>query len=290
MKLLFCNLVFCLFASPLIAPLSVFAKSKTPQGFGEIQVSKLSELSNREIAAEAKVAFDISLTQEAWNQCLPVDSIPFPKELSEETQARIFKSQELEDLTKCKPDDCAFEFLPLERKKLAQINEAEAAKEAYWQFYKDRKLMRTGMTQSNFSHLLRSRDEAFSICKSEEFNELIDKRPLRGFEFRLQVDDHDSRARPTTRLLQSYRFTNQRQKEICYGEVLIFADHYDLDRIELWSLKPGLITLQVRHRLDFLHSWLRRLRKPELRKALQERAESEMGELLGCLAKASSEP
>lgn len=265
------------------SPVSGKAPSSS-RDFGEIHVQSIGEKSNREVSAQATLPFHRTITQDQWRACVPTDSIAFPHELPKDLQDIVFRKNELQDLMKCDRDSCAFNFLPKEIEDLEKAEGEDQHKTLYWQFYKDRKNLKTPITKKNESHLIRSKDKAFDVCQAKPLAELLDSRPQSQFDWRLEVAVTDSRARPTTRLLQSTRFINESEKELCYAEALIFADHYDLDRIEVWSLKPGLITLQARHRLDFLHSWLRRLRKPELRKMIEDWAGDKLKRVQACLA------
>jgi|GEM_PF-6842958 len=255
--------------------------------FSGPQVKKIDELNEREIAMEADLDFTGHIPKKKWMQCVPRESHPFPKKLSEEQKKDIFTKKEVKDLNKCSRKDCAFNFLPYEVDYLQKLKPDER-KKAYFKFYEDRVRGLTPMDPTKKDLMIRSKDHPFDFCLSPKLNKLLDDRPVSSLPFRLSHVHYDSRMRPTTRLLQG-EYYQTKKGELCYAEALIFSDHYDIDRVELFGLmqnkSEGSIRLVIRHRIDFLNSWFRRLEKGSLRSALIDVGQKEMNGLRACLSK-----
>lgn len=256
--------------------------------FAEVRVEKIDELSPREIAVKASLDIKSDVSFEKFKSCIPRESFVFPESLSEELEKKIFLESELEDLMNCSTEKCAFNFLPYELEFLSKLKSAEKRKAAYFNFFKNRTRGLTPMNPRNDDLLIRSKDKAFDFCEGKELNELLDKRPLKDTAYRMSQVRYDTRMRPTTRLLQG-EFFKTAKNNFCFAEAFIFSDHYDADRVELWQLSksPNTTTsnlqLQIRHRIDFLHTWFRRLQKGGLRDKLAEVAQSQLMEASECL-------
>jgi len=256
-----------------------------------IEMQKIEELNEREIAAAA--SFQIK-SPKSWNElknCLAVDSQKFPNKLSPELEQKIFTKKELADLMMCGPKDCAFNFLPYELELLEKFKTENQRKEAYFKFFQNRINGLTPMDPTKADLIIRSSENSFPICNSPILDKFLSKRPQGKTDFRLSQVKYDDRMRPTTRLLQSLAFMKS-PSQYCYAEALIFSDHYDAERIELWSINKQVdtyeITLMIRNRIDFLNSWFRRLQKASLRKALEKLVQEQSQNTLQCITAGNS--
>lgn len=251
-------------------------------------MEKIDELNPREIAVKGSIDIKAEVSFEKFKSCIPRESFAFPESLGQELEKRIFLESELEDLMSCSTEKCAFNFLPYELEFLSKLKSPEKRKAAYFNFFKNRTRGLTPMNPRNDDLLIRSKDNAFDFCEGKELVELLDKRPLKNVAYRMSQVRYDTRMRPTTRLLQGQYFTAT-QNNFCFAEAFIFSDHYDADRIEVWQLaknsgtKTSSLKLQIRHRIDFLHTWFRRLQKGGLRDKLAEVSKSQLIEASECL-------
>lgn len=248
----------------------------------EPEVKTISELHVQEIAIEGSFLLK-EKTGSSFTSCIPQESKVFTGEFPEEIQKSIFRPSELNALMKCSHHNCAFNFLFPELQSLEALKTEEERKKAYLQFFKNRMIGKTVPFAPQTTLWIRSQEKAFSFCDSSEFSKLLDERPLKKYPYRFQHAQYQSRMRPTTRLTQGLFFENN----TCYAEVLIFSDHYDGERVEIWQAKSvpeGLkIRVQIRHRLDFLTSWFRRLNKSSLRDALKEQIKKQLDQVKNCL-------
>jgi len=256
-----------------------------------VELQKIEELNEREIATAA--SFEIT-SKKSWDEvkkCLAVDSQSFPEKLSPDLEQKIFVKKELADLMKCNSRDCAFNFLPYELEYLEKLKTEEQRKEAYFKFFQNRIKGLTPMDPTKADLIIRSSKESFPECQSPILDKFLSQRPLGKADFRLSLVKYDDRMRPTTRLLQSMSFMKS-PNQYCYAEALIFSDHYDAERIELWSVSKRAdvyeISLKIRDRIDFLNSWFRRLQKGSLRKALEKLVQEQSQNMLRCIVAGNS--
>jgi hypothetical protein len=261
----------------------------------EVSLSKVSmkntqEWHDHEIAAAGEIEIGSTFTQAELSACATQESIPFTKQLPKKWTEAIFQKSELSDLEECKPGSCAFNFLPYEIQFLSKLPSTGEKKNAFLQFYKDRVQGKTPVDPRRSWMFIRSKDQKFSFCSSKPLHKLLDQRPIKTKDFRLAFANYDSRMRPTLRLLQSAEYASEDGWK-CYAEALIFSDHYDGERVDLWGLqtKDGKSTLrlEIRNRMDFLHSWWRRLKKGSLRDRIKSVVAAQLEAAGNCLKERS---
>ena len=255
-----------------------------------IKVDRLNELHDQEIASSAEIVLPFSPTHKDFLSCVPRESIAYPKALPTDWFDKIFTQDEMFDLMKCSDSSCAFNFTPLELKQFESLKTPGERQTLFLKFYDDRVKGLMGIDPRKSAIFIRSKDNAFSECgTAPELSKLLNQRPIRDFDWRLSVSKYSKNMRPTTRLLQGVSY--QQDGSFCYGEALVFSNHYDVDRVEVWSLTRGTgwprLKLQLRHRIDLLNSWARRLSKEKFRKEADEVVESDLTEAFKCLEEAS---
>lgn len=249
----------------------------------EAQVKSLQVLHEQEIAVIAESNQSIPNASKNWKACIPQESQKFPDTLSKELSEKIFSPKEFKDLKACKPGACKHNFLPYEIELLAKINDENKLKEQFFRFYQNRVSGLTPIDPRNQNLKFSTVKDLAPFCIIEDLNQLIQKRPLAHAEYRLSHVQYDTRMRPTTRLVQAITFKTK-DGWTCHAEALIFSNHYDLDRIEIWGLDPNAkLHLVIRHRIDLLNSWWRRLQKSKLQDALELAASRQMKSALQCL-------
>lgn len=188
----------------------------------------------------------------------------------------------------CRPDRCAYNFLPHEVEALSRLKNAEDRKRAYWEFFKNRVSRKTGLQENRTRFHIKSAHNLIEDCQSPGLASVLDNRMTKDTQFRLTHVQYQSQMRPTTRLLQSGYFQTP-EKTYCFAEALIFSDHYDDDRVEVWSLKKteagSTLKVQVRHRIDILNTWVRRIQAKEgLAQELDKVLERQIRDAASCLA------
>lgn len=251
----------------------------------------LNELVDREIAAGSKIEIDLPAETADFSQrfrkCVPIESKVFDGQWSESLDARIFTQRELSDLMKCSAKSCAHNFLPGEIDQLTQAKTEAEKIQLFKQFYKNRYLRQASVSPERAQFLIRAKDRPFDICQSSRFNQLLDQRPKIDWPMRLSLAQYGHRMRPTTRLLQGDFYTSD-SGDLCFADAFVYSNHYDLDRVEVWrwrqsSPSRGALELQVRHRIDLLNTWYRRLNKGTLRDELRQIVENHVRQAASCL-------
>jgi hypothetical protein len=255
-------------------------------------VFSLDELMDREIAAGSKMELEIHLDpqklSERFKQCIPIESQIFDGQWNESLDSRIFTAKELSDLMNCNPKSCAHNFLPQEIDLLTKAQTEGEKIQLFKQFYKNRYLRQASVSPDRAKFLIRTKDRPFQVCQSSRFNQLLDERPNVSWPMRLSLAHYDQRMRPTTRLLLGDFYTSD-TGDLCFADAFVYSNHYDLDRIEVWRWKQssqsmGTLELQVRHRIDLLNTWYRRLSKGTLREELRQIVENHVRQAASCLS------
>ncbi len=278
----------------VITSLFVFFGLSTISTYSQkIEFKPVAELHEQEIAAQATATLSQKISDAAFLICTPRESFPFPKSWSSELKENVFAREALSDLMKCSPKKCAFNFLRPELEVLERLEKPEDFKNQFIQFYQDRVDGKTGLDTGRTPYFFRTGSTAEDFCPSPSLKTLIDNRPVKGFPFRLSLVRYNPRMRQTTRLLQGTSYPlGKNQSGVCYAEALLFSDHYDLDRLEVWKLERmdqgTRVSVQVRHRIDLLNSWFRRLNKGALKDELKDLLEGQMKETLACLQNQSA--
>jgi len=260
-----------------------------------VELTRLVDLDPQEVAVKGEISISQSVTKEKFRSCVPRESIAFPSTLPANLSSKIFEKKELSDWLQCSPTKCAFNFRPQELKELENAKTEESRKNKFFEFYKNRVDGKTpALDTSNVTLLIRSKSDPFEDCASSpEFKKLLDERPVKGWNYRFSVVKYRDNMRPTARLLQGV-FSEPKPKTFCYTEALLFSDHYDSDRIEVWSLlqsdtpsesSPSKLRLQIRHRVDLLNTWVRRINKPAFVNPLNETIDAQLVEAAACLNK-----
>jgi hypothetical protein len=251
-----------------------------------IKISGLSELNEKEVGATAELEIDHAMTDDDFKACVPRDSIAYPKTFSDDLQSEIFTKEEARGLDECAPNDCKFNFLSPEALALKNAKDLDAKKALFKKFYDERTQGLKGVDPNRGNQFLRSKDKPFEgPCVGSDLDKLLNARPVRTMPFRLSIVKYEKRMRPTTRLLQGIYWN--RNNAYCYGDALVFSDHYDIDRVQLWSAVKTdtgrILQLQFRSRIDLLNSWARRLNKEKFRREAKQIAFSEMDMVEACL-------
>ncbi|MBN8556005.1 MAG: hypothetical protein J0L93_11210 [Deltaproteobacteria bacterium] len=257
----------------------------------EISIERMRENHDQEIATRGSFVWDGIVAEKTLKACIPQESIPFPQTLPKEWEAKIFDESPMEALMKCTRRDCAFNFSPKELAQLEKAKSPDERKKLYWEFYKRRVAHKEKTDDESARLFIRSKDKAFADCDGAEFHKLLDQRPVANPTYRLSHIQYNPRMRPTTRLLQGEWFSAN--GNLCYAESLLFSDHYDAERIEVWSVKTDpnkskpktKIQLQIRHRVDLLNTWLRRLNKEGVRVELDDLIKSQLEQVGECFKK-----
>ncbi len=257
-----------------------------------IEVQQLKELHDQEVGAIATVKLDFNPTEKEFRACVPQESKVFPKDLNGDWDTKIFTKTEMEDLMKCKVGDCAFNFSNTDLQELQKAKLPEERKMMFYKFLDERVKGIKGADPTRSALFLRSRDRAFEDCGSDDFSSLLNERPVRGLPFRMSVVKYSKKMRPTTRLLQGAYWKGE-NGGFCYGEALVFSTHYDTDRVEVWNLQSPdaathILKLQIRHRIDLLNTWVRRLSKEKFRTEVREIAFMQTRDVVNCLQKAKN--
>lgn len=246
---------------------------------------EISPLVDREIAVLVEVDLKAAPKKD-FSSCVPRESISFPKVLTTSLSEKIFTKKELSDFKACKPDSCKHNFLDQEIEWLIKsgLKSDEDYKNKFFSFYKNRVERKTPILLQESRWKISSAVKPISFCEGAQADSILNQRPLPKANFRLSVVQYDSKMRPTTRLLQGIFFQDSKNKSLCFIESLLFSNHYDLDRIEAWELNSkNELRLLVRHRIDLLSTWFRRLQKPRLQKSLEKAALSEVLAAKNCL-------
>jgi hypothetical protein len=269
----------------LLTMLSFQLPSDEEMSKSPIRVSQLSELHDQEVGAMAELSLDFAPSEKDFYACTPKSSIPFPPRFDELISQQIFTDEETHALMDCSPKDCKFNLLPQELIILDSLEDLGARKAALYRFYEERILGLKGIDPGRGALFIRSRDHGFEDCEGSELQKLLNERPIKGGEFRLQIVRYEKKMRPTARLNQ--RLFWKRNEVLCAAEALIFSDHYDVDWVQVWSLQKKdarhLLKVQLRNRIDLLTTWVRRLNKDKFRKRALQIAFQEISEVQACL-------
>jgi len=256
-----------------------------PQSQDAPRLVEISPLVDREIAVLVEV--DLKTTpKKAFSSCVPRESLLFPKGLTTKLSEKIFTKKELSDFKACKPGSCKHNFLDEEIEQLikSEPKSDEDYKNSFFTFYENRVKQKTPILLQESRWKISSDAKPISFCEGAQADAILNQRPTPKANFRLSVVQYDPKMRPTTRLLQGIFFQDSKNKSACFIESLLFSNHYDLDRIEAWELNSeNKLKLLVRHRIDLLSTWFRRLQKPTLQKSLEKAALSEVLEAKNCL-------
>jgi len=247
------------------------------------EIQGIKELRDEEIAAHGILDLGQSFSEANFKSCIPQESIPYPKVWPQELQDKVFAGEAMGDLMKCRPKRCAFNFLNSELETYQDLKSEEERQAKFIEFYANRVSGKTGIDEARSRMFIRGKDKAFSICSSPEMDRLLDSRPLKAEAYRLSHIRYNPRMRQTTRIVQGLFFKNKSEPGFCYAEAMTFSDHYDLDRVETWRLSGNILELQVRHRIDLLNTWFRRLNKGSLRKELDGLVRSQLNLAAECL-------
>jgi hypothetical protein len=255
----------------------------------KITVDRMNQAEDREIASKAEAELSQNFSTAKFDACVPRESVAWTEALSPDLKNRIFAKEPMKALMNCRPGDCAFNFLPVEVEKLAASKTPEEKQRLYWEFYKNRVARKTGLQENRVRFHIKSKDHLIEDCESPGLASVLDERMAKDAHFRITQIQYQSQMRPTTRLLQS-RYFQTPSKTNCYAEALIFSDHYDDDRVEVWSLKKSdkgsILKVQVRHRIDILNTWYRRAQAKEgLAQELDKLLERQLKEAAACLLK-----
>jgi hypothetical protein len=250
----------------------------------DIRTGNLGSLHDHELAAYGEIRGLEGLTPEKFRQCSPQESIPFPKEIPADWLESIFIPREMRDLKSCKPDSCAFNFTPEEREQIGKLSSNEEIQQKFFEFYQAR-VAKPGELHPLIQRFkITDAKASFSeACQSPELKTLITERPLKNWPFRFSSVRYESQMRPTTRLTQGKHFkANQTH---CFAEALIFSNHYDAELIKVWAFDPSTtsVRVEIRHRIDFLSTWFRRLQKPKLQAALERVLGEELAAFQACV-------
>ena len=246
---------------------------------------EISPLVDREIAVLVEV--DLKTTpKKAFSSCVPRESILFPKALAASLSEKIFTKKELSDFKACKPGSCKHNFLDKEIELFikSDTRSDEDYKDKFFLFYENRVKQKTPILLQDSNWKISSAAKPLTFCEGAQADAILNQRPAPKANFRLSVVQYDPKMRPTTRLLQGVFFQDSKTKSSCFLESLLFSNHYDLDRIEAWELNSeNKLKLLVRHRIDLLSTWFRRLQKPKLQKSLETAAIEEVLAARNCL-------
>jgi hypothetical protein len=224
--------------------------------------------------------------QKRFSSCIPRESIAFPNKLSSELSNKIFSKKELSDFKACQPGACKHNFSDAEILEMIErrLKSDDDYKQIFFSFYQNRVAGRTPIQLGKSSWKITSDENPFSFCDGRQMKSILDQRPAPQAEFRLSAVQYDLKMRPTTRLLQGVFYQASNTKTECYVEALLFSNHYDLDRIEAWELsEENKLRLVIRHRIDLLSTWFRRLQKPKLQQSLEASAVRDITAAKNCL-------
>lgn len=263
-----------------------YAIAYSAQASEAINALSIEEQHDKEIAASAELVIPKVFQLSDLKKCIPVESRPFDGSFSLTDQKKLFSGKELEDLMKCNLENCAFNFLPYEKRYLQTLDSKEKKSQALMNFLADRIKGRTPVDPSRSPQFIRQSEKTFPDCHSDQLDQLLQKRLNPTLDYRIQVSQYDKRMRPTVRLVQGEWFTTPK-KLFCYAEALGFSTHYDDDRVEVWSFETKenqtIIHLSIRNRIDFLRTWFRRLQKPRLRDQLKDVITQDLNAAASCL-------
>jgi len=266
--------------------LSLWMLLITPSVYGQKAVSKeIEDTHEREISVDIRVKLSKPISESRWKSCFPQRDSHFPEAWTAKLEEKIFGDKELGDLKECKVTSCAFRYRPDERAELHNIKTEVELKKKVLEFYKNRASGRVLPYAHEEEFRIQKSNEAFDFCKSEDVDQLLKTRDHPKAITLIKVDQGEKRMRPTTRLVRGLAYPSG--KSWCWAEALVFSNHYDLDRVELWEASNAELRLVVRERLDFLHSWWRRMRKGEIQNVLEKWAIDEVNELFACVTKNS---
>ncbi len=264
--------------SSVLIPLILFATVSVPK------VKIIDGIHPHEIAAVGSLKVSSKATKKSFLSCVPRESIPYKKEKElDELFSKAFALREREDLMECRMDKCAFNFLSVEKQVLQQLQSLEDRKKMFVKFYQNRVDRLTPVDSARAAYFIHSKDKAFEECEGNALHTVLDDRPMKKPEYRISISQYSEKMRPTTRLLQAASF-EPKPNTFCYVEALLFSDHYDEDRVEMWKLSGGELQLKIRHRIDMLNSKTRRfLNKGKLETELKHLIESQLDEAADCL-------
>ncbi len=252
---------------------------------GDVKLREFGELHDQELAAKGTIKLSKKPTSSRWKKCIPVESIEFPTMIPPDWLESIFSKKEKTDFLNCRVGKCAFNFSSSEIEALQKMKTEEEKLKAFYEFYKNRIKGNPPPSPDRAALFLRGKDNAFEDCLTKDFGSLLDERPHERFSKRLSHIHYSSEMRPTTRLLQGHRY--EVDTYLCYAEALIFSNHYDSERVEVWSLQKNgehpELKLQVRNRIDLLNTWFRRLNKHKLRRELENQMEAQIQKAAQCL-------
>lgn len=247
-------------------------------------IDEIKELRDEEIAVLGSMDLPQKFSESVFKACVPQESLPYPKVWPAALREKVFAGEAMGDLMRCSMKKCAFNFLKSELEIYQNLETETERQEKYIEFYNDRVAGKTKIDEGRESKFIRSKDEAFKICSSSAIDNLLDRRPLKNDSYRLSHIRYNPRMRQTTRLVQGVFSPNKDSGGgFCYAEALIFSDHYDLDRVEVWKLSDKKLQLQIRHRIDLLNTWFRRLNKSSLRDELKGLVDAQLTKAFECL-------
>jgi hypothetical protein len=246
------------------------------------QALDIKELHEREVAVSLKTSLNRTASPSAIKKCLPSRAKEFPSSWSTELDALVFTKKEMKDLKDCRVSDCAFRFRQDERAEINRAKSEDEIKKLVHRFFSDRRKSQVEPYAHELELRIQNSETAFDFCQSPEFDKLLQNRSHPRARDLFEVFQYDDRMRPTARMSRGLSFEDKK-KWTCWSEALVFSTHYEVDRVELWGIKNEELRLSVRQRLDFLHSWWRRLRKNELREPLQNWARDEIQIVANCL-------
>lgn len=242
---------------------------------------EINSTHEREIAIDIRVQLSKPISESSWKACLPKQGYSFPSAWTSKLEERIFAEDEMEDTKDCKVTSCAFRYRPDERAELSKTKSESEIKKKIFEFYSQRAGGRVLPYAHEEEFRIASSDSTFEFCKSADLEQLLKNRTHPRAVTLIKVDKFDKRMRPTTRLTRGISYRSH--KSLCWAEALVFANHYDLDRVEIWEASNAELRLVVRGRLDFFHSWWRRLRKGEIQEVLERWGIAETSAVLACL-------
>jgi hypothetical protein len=248
------------------------------------QSVSITELHDREIAVLYRMELLKTPHTSQLKKCLASRGQEFPKNFSGLWDKQIFTSKEFGDLKACEISDCAFRFRADERSEIQKAKSDQQIKDLVYRFYEDRLKGRVE-PYAHEAHLrIQESSASFEFCASPSLDQLLTERSPNPAQTVFEVVQYDTRMRPTARMSRILSF-NTAQGAACWSKALLFSNHYEVDRVEVWRLQKNELRLSVRQRIDFLHSWWRRLRKGELREPLHQWAGDEIKAVAQCLQK-----
>ena len=184
-----------------------------------------------------------------------------------------WQKKELKYLNNCGPRSCKYRF-PLDvKKRLAGVRSIKGKKIAYFQalrrltFQSNKKKKKNAVALSQVSHE--------PCAKHPAFRRLLLGNLTPSSRIFWRKMSKEERIRPT---IQTFHVATWKVGNIrCIGRVLLFADNYYYDHLELVQLIPSLdksvrMQIYVRSNFDFLDKWWSFMLKWKLRKAVRKQA------------------